>query len=112
MSVLTKPQSEREQWDALTPEQQWALFCSMSHSDEQLREILKLIPPCPLHGDQCIPHAKDYLQTLKKPITAVSRIEPFPLAQVEHSAPYTAIVAVVSVLIFIAIFCIVRSIFP
>jgi len=32
---------------------------------EQTERLLKAIPPCPVHGDDCIPHALEWIENAK-----------------------------------------------
>ena len=59
---MSNSQTTREEWDAMTPDEQWQYFQLMERSDDEFRELLKLIPECPAHGDQCIPHAKQWIR--------------------------------------------------
>lgn len=33
---------------------------------ETRNRLLKSIPPCPMHGDECVPHAQDWVQAALK----------------------------------------------
>lgn len=49
----------REEWDALSSDEQFEWMQLMCKSDRELRSILQMIP-CPDHGE-CIPYAKDWI---------------------------------------------------
>ena len=56
-----------ERVERLTKENE-ELKAEMRVSDELLEDrnrILKSIPPCEAHGDQCIPHAMEWIQKVK-----------------------------------------------
>ena len=69
----------REEWDAMTPDEQWQWAKLMEKSDEQFRDMLKMIPECPEHGDQCIPHAEEWireqLDTVRRQTDAIVLLE-------------------------------------
>lgn len=50
----------REQWDALTPDEQYNWACLLARSQDELYELLALVP-CPEHG-VCIPHLRQWIQ--------------------------------------------------
>jgi hypothetical protein len=55
----------RAEWEALTPDEQFQWANLLKQSDNQLRELLNVIPECPLHGP-CIPHAHDWIRDAKQ----------------------------------------------
>lgn len=87
----------RTEWDALTDDERFYHYGLMERSDEELRELLSLIPNCPVHGTGCIPFAKDWLRTHQQPLL----VWPPPLegrdkwltlgTSVEFTAPYASV---------------------
>lgn len=55
----------RNEWDALSPDEQYELYLVTDHLLERHMELLSLIPECPEHG-QCISHAKEWVEKMKK----------------------------------------------
>lgn len=51
-----------EDWNNLNPSEQLAYARLLERSDNTLRALLRLIPECPEHGDQCIPHAREWIK--------------------------------------------------
>lgn len=51
----------RSEWDNLTPDEQYDFMCLLNRLVDSSRELLHLIPECPDHGNECIPHAKEWV---------------------------------------------------
>jgi hypothetical protein len=51
----------REEWDKLTPEQQFEYVQLCDAEIERYKEVLLLMPPCPEHGQLCLPRYQHWL---------------------------------------------------
>lgn len=49
------------EWGALSPADQRQYMRLCENGAFELRALLEQIPPCPVHGDQCLPHAREWL---------------------------------------------------
>jgi hypothetical protein len=54
----------RDEWNAYTPDQQWELMLLTEAASDRYSEVIRLIPPCPQHGDMCLPHAADWIKEM------------------------------------------------
>lgn len=56
---------ERDQLKAENEELKQSVFYS-DQIIETRNRLLRLIPPCPMHGEECVPHAQDWVQAALK----------------------------------------------
>lgn len=52
----------REEWDALSADEQYQLFYWRDYAANRYEEVMALIPECPQHGSLCTPHAEQWVK--------------------------------------------------
>lgn len=57
-----KNKLSRGEWDALSADEQYEYMRLCEDGYNELYDLVRLIPPCPVHGDQCIPHAREWIR--------------------------------------------------
>ena len=55
----------REEWDAMTPEEQWGHLKVIEGLLEAHESVTRTAPPCPLHGETCVPHARNWINEMR-----------------------------------------------
>ena len=51
------------EYDDLSRSELIQLAQTMEYLDSRYREVIDLIPPCPVHGEQCLPWAKSWIES-------------------------------------------------
>lgn len=74
----------REEWNAMTPEEQWQHIAFLEKDNDDMRTVLSEIPECPHHGF-CLPHFRNWIRDQQgKPRT--NPVEEYLMLMMEKEA--------------------------
>lgn len=67
----------RDEWDALSPDEQYGFAYSANWLTDNYDGLMKLIPECLDHGYLCVPHAKEWVERASEVLSQLAGESPY-----------------------------------